>query len=77
MLRSTLSKALAASAAIVVGSLGLMMSPAGAGQPANQACLGASFCVGGPRIRPRRRELRPATRAIRPRDPGGPGRRGW
>ena len=53
MLRSTSSKALAASAAIVLGSLGLMMSPAGAAEPANQACLGESFsALAGPGFGP-------------------------
>jgi hypothetical protein len=53
MLRSTSSKALAAGAAIVVGSLGLMMSPAGAAEPANQACLGESFSdLAGPGFGP-------------------------
>jgi hypothetical protein len=52
VLRSTSSKVLAASGAIVLGSLG-MMSPAGAAQPANQACLGESFsALAGPGFGP-------------------------
>jgi hypothetical protein len=53
MFRSTSSKVLAASAAIVLGSFGLMMGPAGAAQPANQACLGESFsALAGPGFGP-------------------------
>ena len=53
MLRSTSSKVLAASGAIVLGSLGLMTGSAGAAQPANQACLGESFsALAGPGFGP-------------------------
>ena len=53
MLRSTSTKALVASTAIALGSLGLMMSPAGAAEPANHACLGESFsALAGPGFGP-------------------------
>lgn len=53
MLRSTSSKVLAATGAIVLGSLGLMTNPAGAAEPANQGCLGESFsALAGPGFGP-------------------------
>ena len=50
---STSFKVLAAGGAIVLGSFGLMMSQAGAAQPANQACLGEDFSdLAGPGFGP-------------------------